>query len=118
MQHQPITTAAAQASTPCILHTSLNGMVTVDSRDFATLAEAAAALEAFKALHRTDRLAMAAIWNVRALKYADSWTGGIKFGPADTRHPLERMFGNAIRNGAPVVMIGEQGVSRFNGAVA
>lgn len=47
-----------------------------------------------------------------------SWVSGIKFGPVDTRHPLERIFAAAIRSGQPVSIIDEGRVTRFNQVAA
>jgi hypothetical protein len=76
---------------------------------------ARATLAPFIASHREDANAHAGIYDMRAFRTVDSFRGGQVFGPRDTRHPLERIFGRLIAKGDPVTIIDPRGIRTFNG---
>ena len=79
---------------------------------------ARATLAPFIASHREDTNAQAVIFDFHACRTVDSFRGGQRFGPADKRHPLERIFGRLIAKGDPVTLIDPRGIRNFNGANA
>lgn len=79
---------------------------------------ARATLAPFIAAHREDANAQAGIYDMRAFRTVDSFRGGQVFGPADKRHPLERIYGRLIAKGDRVTLIDPRGIRTFNDANA
>lgn len=76
---------------------------------------ARATLAAFKRQHADDRNALGGIYDTKTFSYVETWRGGEAFGPADKRHPLERIFGKLIAKGDRVRLIDPRGIRTFNG---
>lgn len=116
MKHNHKTLKAALTPSPFILHLSHDRMATTTDLPFSTLDDANAALDAFRVANCTDPLAEAAIWSNGDLRYLGTFRGGVKFGPFDTRHPMVRVYGDAIRADRSVAVISDAGTVRFGRA--
>lgn len=80
-------------------------------------AAALAVVRQFELAHAGNREAYASVYSIDDIGLSQrlySWWGGERFGPRDTRHPMERLMRKAVRSGARVTIMADGDCWRFN----